>query len=103
MRARAEFQQRVVDDMYQLARSRLDLKWEPPEPEADQICYEGDWMPHEDAYELWLKWEEHAFMPEPGGYWDQHPHWRAMIHTFRRLYQAVSWNVRYELKLRDGK
>lgn len=87
----------------QLARSRIDLKWKPPEPDIDEFKYDGDLIPHNDAYELWLKWEENAFMPHPGGYWDQHPHWRAMIHKFRRLYQVVAWNVRYDVALRDKK
>ncbi len=63
--------------------------------------FTGDWMPHADAYELWLKWEEHGFMPDPGGYWDQHANWRRMIHHYRALYEAVAWNVRVELDERD--
>lgn len=101
MAARAAHQQRVIDDMHALAWSRLDIQWTPPEPEFDSAAYVGDWMPHADAWELWLKWEEHAFMPDPGGYWDQHPLWRAMIHSYRRLYRGVSWNVRMAITERD--
>lgn len=103
MQRRGAHQDRVIEQFFDLARSRLDLKWQPSEPEFETVEFVGDWIAHADAWELWLKWEEQGFMPDPGGYWDQHPLWRAMIHEYRRIYRGVAWVVRQEIEARDGK
>jgi hypothetical protein len=83
-----------------LVRSKVDPAYSAPTP--DPFDFGGLAWPYDEAdcFELWLQWEEHGVMPEPGGYFDQPPEWRAMIHAMRRIYNVLHYQVEQEVKAR---
>lgn len=89
----------MFGDLEHIARLRLhDPDYKPPAPSG--YDFGGFDLPYDSAnlLELWLKWEENAFMPEPGGFFDQPPEWHEMIHVMRRMYNIIAHQV--ELKIR---
>ena len=79
---------------------RIDPDYKPDAPDTYQ--FGGFAWPYDEAnlLELWLKWEENAFMPEPGGFFDQAPEWHQMIHTMRRMYGILRHKIEIQVKAR---
>lgn len=79
---------------------RVDPDYKPPPPDA--LDFGGfDW-PYDEAnlLELWLKWEDNAFMPCAGDYFDQPPEWHQMIREIRRIYGVLRYKVELQVKAR---
>lgn len=82
-------------------RSKHDPDYEPDPPEA--YDFSGfDWgYDSADLFEMWVQWEENGVMAVAGGYLDQPPEWRDMIHTFRRIYGIMRHKVEIQVKGRN--
>jgi hypothetical protein len=90
----------VFNDIETLARARFDPAYVAPQPES--FAFGGLSWPYDEAdvFELWLQWEEHGVMPEPGGYFDQPPEWREAIHWCRRMFGFFRYEVEKEVAAR---
>jgi hypothetical protein len=53
-----------------------------------------------DLFEMWVQYEENGVMAVAGGYLDQPPEWREMIHTLRRTYGVLRFQVEQQVKAR---
>ena len=93
----------MFTDLEHIARMRIhDPDYKPPRP--DPYDFGGFEWPYDEAnlLELWLKWEDNAFMPDPGGFFDQAPEWHRMIHQMRRVYGIIRYQAELKVNAKHG-